>query len=117
MTSCIARTWGRSAIGTGSSSPTTPQSHAVLRSSALEPTDRKTVRRLTPAASATASIVVPAYPRVSKRARAASTMRRRVCRADSARAGERYVRDWLTGPPEKALTRGGYSLHPQCSES
>ncbi len=88
MTSCIARTWGRSAIGTGSSSPTTAQSQAVLSSSALEPTERKTVRRLTPAASATASIVVPAYPRASKSSRAAPTIRRRVSRAASARTVE-----------------------------
>ena len=58
----ICCTSGRSAMATGSSSPASVQSKASLRTAALPPTDVNTVRRLTPARSAMASIVVGTYP-------------------------------------------------------
>ena len=56
----IALTAGRSASATGSSSPAIAQSRASLSRTALPPTEVKTVRRLTCAACAIASIVVAA---------------------------------------------------------
>ena len=53
-------TSGRSAIGTGSSSPARAQSQASLSTAALPPTEVNTVLRLTPARAAMASIVVGA---------------------------------------------------------
>ena len=57
MSACTS---GRSAMGTGSSSPTSAQSQASFSNAALPPTALNTVLRLTPARSAIASIVVAA---------------------------------------------------------
>jgi hypothetical protein len=87
-------------MGMGSSSPARSQSHASLSSAPLPPTDENTVLRPTPARSATASMVVAAYPRSMNSSAAAVTIARRVARAWLARTTEEYVE----GAPSPALS-------------
>jgi hypothetical protein len=90
--SAIRRICGRSAIGTGSSSPARVTSYTAFTRAAFPPTRAYTVCSDTPAAPATARMVVPPYPSSSSSVVAASRMRRRVSLAEPARSGLSYRR-------------------------